>query len=216
MLDPEITQRVMIDHFHSRQPQQPRFVLHLPFQFSRRRHSPAVAVQPYCDHQLRRPRRSPHFSSPASNRSFVPAYIQSLDYFPDSSRRMMLLDQVFHIDLRHGQLRPIHQLYFAFPSWLGWPHTSSLLGQIQQFFLLFRHYCSGVFHLACRYLVPYFFTASKGELYIYTRESSRCRLGHLPIFDRLVPFSSSEPLLLGPHCAPPTDGSDTEKPGIED
>jgi hypothetical protein len=76
-------------------------------QFPCRRDSLAVAVQPNRDQQLGRPRRSSHLTLAGSNSRFVPAQIQPLGDFPDSARRMLLLNQVLDIDLRHRQLVPL-------------------------------------------------------------------------------------------------------------
>ncbi len=57
MLDPKISQRMMVYRRQSTQPLQPRFPLHQPLDFSCRTDSFAVGVYPQTDQQMRIPRR---------------------------------------------------------------------------------------------------------------------------------------------------------------
>src|SRR6059036_1474044 len=104
MRDAKIRQRVIVDHFHPRQPLISRVILTQPRNLARRTDSILIGIDPQTDQHLGIPHRSARFSFQRANLGIEGLHIQLPHQLPDRSHRMLLADKRLYIHRAQQQL----------------------------------------------------------------------------------------------------------------
>src|SRR3972149_11081614 len=107
MGDPKVRQRVRTDAFHPGEPLIRRIMLAEPLNRSSRTHPLTVAVDPEAHHQVWIERWPSSGPGDGSHLLGVPGEIQLAHKVPDRTRRMILSDQLLHVDGTKEQLPAI-------------------------------------------------------------------------------------------------------------